>query len=171
MLGMRLTFIGAAALLTAGGSVASNQPHLGKWLSLAGYILFAVTLGITIALELFFLMKRGRLISSSRRVSIQQTYSDLVADADNLTQVLYGSLLAAPFIVLRCIYGILGVVYGLYSTLWSPVFGNVVAFALMGLLCEYIAICIWLYIGFSMPPDRGVRAAPNRNAPQQKETV
>ena len=95
----------------------------------------------------------------------------MVTDADTLTQVLYGSLLAAPFIVLRCIYGILGVVYGYSSTLWSPLFGNVVAFALMGLLCEYIPICIWLYIGFSMPPDRGVRAKVNRNAGQQKETV
>ena len=171
MVAMRLVFIGAAALLTAGGSVASDQPHLGKWLSLAGYIVFAVALGIIIALELFFLVKRDRLLPSSRRVSIQWPCTKLVTDADDFTQVLYGSLLAAPFIVLRCIYGILGVVFGYSSTLWSPVFGNVVAFALMGLLCEYIAICIWLYIGFSMPPDRGVRASASRNAEQQKETV
>lgn len=80
-------------------------------------------------------------------------------------------MVAAPFIILRCVYGILEVVYGFTSSLWSPIYGNVVAFALMALLCEYIAICIWLYIGFSMPPDRDVRRAPASGNVGQKEGV
>ena len=82
MVVMRLVFIGAAALLTAGGSVGNGQPHLGKWLSLAGYIVFAVALGVIIALELFFLMKKDRLIASSRRVSMQCPCTKVVTDSD-----------------------------------------------------------------------------------------
>lgn len=56
--------------------------------------------------------------------------------------------------------------------MWDPLYGNVVAFALMALLCEYIAICIWLYVGFSMPPDRGVRGlAMARGQGQLKDVV
>jgi hypothetical protein len=41
------------------------------------------------------------------------------------------------------------------GTTWNPLYGSAVAFATMALLVEYIAVIIYLSVGFSMPPDRG----------------
>ena len=82
-------------------------------------------------------------------------------------QVLRGTLIAAPFIILRCVYGILEVVSGYTSSVWSPIFGSIPAFVLMALVSEYIPICIWLYIGYSMPPSRGVGAPVGRTNRQK----
>jgi hypothetical protein len=62
----------AASLLIAGGSVASGNTksslNTARWLSLAGYCIFAAILVLLIALELFLFTKRGSLISSSHKV-------------------------------------------------------------------------------------------------------
>lgn len=55
----------------------------------------------------------------------------------------------------RCVYGLLQVAFPLFS-MWNPLYGSAVAFALMALLVEYIVVGIFFYIGFSTPPDRGV---------------
>lgn len=65
---IRIIIVGAAVLLTVGGSMASSTPHTAKWLSLAGYILFAIVLGLLIAMELFFVTKGASLIPSSQKV-------------------------------------------------------------------------------------------------------
>ncbi len=68
-------------------------------------------------------------------------------------------MLAAPFLIVRNVYSLIEVISDeTIEGTWSPVYGNAVAFALMVLLMEYVAICIWLYTGYTMPPDRGVRA-------------
>ena len=92
------------------------------------------------------------------------------ANADNIGQILKGVLLATPFLIVRNVYGILEVVFEYRSSKWSPVYGSTVAFALMALLMEYIAICIYVYVGLSIPPDRGVGACVQRDE-EGKETV
>lgn len=68
-----------------------------------------------------------------------------------------GALVATPFLTLRTIYGMLEVIFEYSSvSIWSPVYGSAIAFALMALLTEYIAICIYFYVGFFISPDRGV---------------
>lgn len=68
-----------------------------------------------------------------------------------------GVLLAEPFLLVRSIYGILQVTFEFTSgTVWNPVYGSAVAFALMALVTEYIAMGIFFWVGFSIPPDRGV---------------
>jgi hypothetical protein len=77
-------------------------------------------------------------------------------DLANMFQILLGGLAAAPFLIVRNVYGILEVVMeNSANSTWSPVYGSTVAFACMALLMEYIAICIWLWVGYSLPPDRG----------------
>lgn len=72
-------------------------------------------------------------------------------------QVLGGILLASPFLIVRNVYGILEVVFEyVVNTAWNPVTGSVVAFVLMALLMEYVVIGIYMYVGYSMPPDRGL---------------
>ena len=59
--------------------------------------------------------------------------------------------------IVRNLYGILEYTEKEWATSkWSPVFGSAVIFALMALLMEYVAICIWLWVGYTTPPDRGV---------------
>jgi len=69
---MRICFAAAAALLVASGSVSSGNTtsslQTARWLSLAGYCIFAFILLTLIILELFLLTKRQSLISSSRKV-------------------------------------------------------------------------------------------------------
>lgn len=69
---MRICFAVAVALLVAGGSIASGNSasslQLAKWLSLAGYCIFAFILLVLVTLELFLLTKRESLVPSSRKV-------------------------------------------------------------------------------------------------------
>lgn len=76
------------------------------------------------------------------------------------TQILTGGLAAAPFLIVRCVYGIIEYTRRDWlDSQFNPVFGSAVTFSLMALLMEYIAICIWLVVGYTTPADRGVRAA------------
>lgn len=60
--------------------------------------------------------------------------------------------------MVRCVYGILQVVFEFRpSSTWSPLYGSAVAFALMACLAEYVAVMIFFYVGFSIPPDRGAK--------------
>lgn len=67
--------------------------------------------------------------------------------------------------MVRSAYGVLQVVFQHETgAVWNPLYGSVVAFALMALLTEYIAVGIFFYVGFSMMPDRGVMSvAGGRN--------
>ena len=70
---LRLSFIAAAGLLGAGGGVSSgstkSSQNLGRWLTLAGYIVFAVVLVTLVFIELYFWTIRESLIPSSRKVN------------------------------------------------------------------------------------------------------
>ncbi|POR37946.1 Uncharacterized protein TPAR_01857, partial [Tolypocladium paradoxum] len=142
---LRAAFVIAAALLSAGGALgsqaSSDTRSIGHTLTLAGYIIFAVELVTLIGMQLYFWTRRSELLQSSHRV-------------------LSGSLVASPFIVVRTIYGILEVVFqNDGATKWNPVYGSAVAFALMALLMEYIALCLYLFTGYSIPAGRGLAAA------------
>lgn len=133
-----------AGLLAAGGALdsqdADSSLSIGHALTLAGYIVFAVELVTLTAMQLYFSTKRDEFLASSRRV-------------------LCGSLLASPLIMVRTVYGILEVVFvNSRGTLWNPVYGSAVAFGLMVLLAEYIALCAYLYTGYSIALGRGLAA-------------
>lgn len=66
--GIRLSFVGAVALLVAGGALSSVSQNTSRILSLVGYIVFAVVLGVLIAMELWFFWKRSELIPHSQKV-------------------------------------------------------------------------------------------------------
>ncbi|KAK0645430.1 hypothetical protein B0T16DRAFT_457464 [Cercophora newfieldiana] len=60
-------------------------------------------------------------------------------------------LLAAPPMAVRTAYGVIGVFEAtgdnLTKSMWSSLFGNATAFALMALLPEYIVLVIFMYLG------------------------
>jgi hypothetical protein len=66
------------------------------------------------------------------------------------SQIVKWLLIASPFLALRTAYGILGIFNAtgahMFTSIWSSLFGSATALALMGLLPEYIVICIYLYI-------------------------
>ena len=137
---LRLAFIGAVALLGAGGGLGSSgdasMRHTGRMLTLAGYIVFAAELGVLTGMQVFYMLRKDTLLPSGHKV-------------------LLGTLLASPFIAVRTVYGILEVVTGAtYSAKWNPVFGSAVIFAFMGLVMEYIVLVIYIFTGFSIPPKR-----------------
>ncbi|KND94044.1 hypothetical protein TOPH_00926 [Tolypocladium ophioglossoides CBS 100239] len=142
---LRAAFVIATALLSAGGALgsqtSSDTRSIGHALTLAGYVIFAVELVTLTGMQLYFWTRRSEFLPSSHRVLI-------------------GSLIASPFIMVRTIYGILEVVFqNDRATKWNPVYGSAVTFALMALLMEYIALCLYLFTGYSIPPGRGLAAS------------
>ncbi|CAG9983615.1 unnamed protein product [Clonostachys byssicola] len=138
---LRISILLAAILLTVGGSLISQPSQstrdLGRILQLVGYAIFAAVIAFLIAAHIRFWSMKQSLIPTSRRVIL-------------------GALASGPFLVVRCVYGILQVTFEFdRGTTWNPLYGSAVAFAMMALLVEYIAVIIYLSVGFSMPPDRG----------------
>lgn len=135
---LRIAFTAAAILLAAGGGLSSTNRSISKILSLVGYVLFAVVLATLIAMQFYFLKKKSTLLPASQKV-------------------LSGALLSSPFLALRTVYGLIETSQsGHVGTIWSPLQGSAVAFALMALLPEYIVISTWIFVGLGIPPDRGV---------------
>ncbi len=68
---LRLAFISAAVLLATGGGVSSSSLNLGRFLSLAGYLLFAIILIILIMIEIRLWIDRKRLNAASEKVGFE----------------------------------------------------------------------------------------------------
>jgi hypothetical protein len=72
----------------------------------------------------------------------------------------------------RTIYGLLQVAFEFdIGNIWNPVVGSVAAFTLMALVVEYCAVGIYLYVGFSMPPGRGVSQMGNTENTMKDEEI
>lgn len=174
---LRLTFVGAIALLGAGGGIGgvddAGLRHTGHILTLVGYVVFAAELAVLTAMQVYYFTRKSSLVPSGHKVRQYprmpfQKSPSLVGDdeekkhqEENLTslQVLRGTLLAAPFIAVRTVYGILEVATSNDPiSKWNPVTGSTVTFAFMALVMEYIALCIYLFTGYSIPPGRDLPA-------------
>ena len=59
-----------------------------------------------------------------------------------------------PFLIVRTAYALLSVFATSLNSKWDTIYGSAVAFAFMALLMEYIAVCIYLYIGLAIPSSR-----------------
>lgn len=141
---LRLGFAAAIVLFIASGAMSGveNLLHVSRVLSVVGYVVFAVILAVLIAMQLFFRFTRQHEISPVGR------------------KVLLACLSASPFLIIRTVYGFLSTANAANAgTIWSPLLGSAVAFALMALLPEYIAICILFTTGFSIPANRDLPAA------------
>ncbi|KAJ6780935.1 hypothetical protein PWT90_09183 [Aphanocladium album] len=143
---LRLTFIAAILLLAAGGGTASVSARVSRALTLAGYVVFAVELALLTGVQVWFLQSRDALLPSSRTM-------------------LTAALAAAPLLAVRTAYGLLEVAGQMSdddggssssSSLWNPLTGSAVAFALMALLPEYLVLVGWVLMGYSIPPRREV---------------
>ncbi|KAH8168566.1 hypothetical protein LIA77_11830 [Sarocladium implicatum] len=139
---LRILTIVAIGLLAGGGSL-SGQPSqklrsIGRGLSFAGYGLFTAQLLSIVLVAIHFYRIRQRLLPSSQRVIL-------------------ALFIACPFLAVRTAYGLLQVQHqeSIFSK-WDPLYGSVSLFAAMALLMEYITLAIFMSVGFSIPPDRGV---------------
>ncbi|KAK2598012.1 hypothetical protein QQS21_005849 [Conoideocrella luteorostrata] len=147
---LRLTFVGAVGLLGAGGGIGSQDDagprHTGHLLTLIGYIVFAVELMVLTLMQIYYYTRKANLLHSGH-------------------QVLRGALLASPFIAVRTVYGIIEAAHSQdVATIWNPVYGSpetssIVLFVFMALVVEYVALIIYLWSGFAIPPERGLPAA------------
>ena len=60
--------------------------------------------------------------------------------------------LAIPFLVVRTVYALADTATASDTTSpWSPVYGNVALFATMCLLMEYVTLCLYMWVGLSIP--------------------
>lgn len=146
---LRLGFAAAIVLFVASGAMSGvdNLHNVSRVLSVVGYVVFAVILAVLITMQVFFYFTRQHEISHVGR------------------KVLLACLAASPFLIIRTVYGFLSTVNQANGgTIWSPLLGSAVAFALMALLPEYIAICIFFATGFSIPANRNL---PTTNAAAQ----
>ena len=74
--------------------------------------------------------------------------------------------LAMPFIVVRLVYFFLGV-FDSSTQKWSILAGSIVPFLLMGLLMEYVVVCIYLATGFLISGWRDGGEMPGANDGRQ----
>ncbi|KAH1509842.1 hypothetical protein KXX21_006361 [Aspergillus fumigatus] len=123
----RLALSLSICYLIMGSSLATIKPSIARSFQLLGYSFFALILLGLLARQVSFLRKSHELIPSSRTVAT-------------------GALVTAPFLLIHNITQ-----YTAHQSLWNPITGNHVAFALMGLLSEYILICVYFYVGFVIP--------------------
>lgn len=72
-------------------------------------------------------------------------------------QVILALFIACPFLAVRTAYGLLQVQHqeNVFSK-WNPLYGSAPLFAGMALLMEYVTLGVFIFVGFSIPPDRGV---------------
>jgi hypothetical protein len=62
--------------------------------------------------------------------------------------------LAIPFLIIRTVYALLSVFATSLDSKWDTIYGSAVVFALMALLMEYVAVCIFVYTGLTLPSSR-----------------
>ncbi|KAH7140879.1 hypothetical protein EDB81DRAFT_799057 [Dactylonectria macrodidyma] len=129
---IRIAFIAAIALLVASGGLSgsSSTATIARSLAQAGYVVLGVVLALT-ALELLHLYTQKDRICPNAFIYVEF------------------ALLSIPMLALRAAYGLL---YEFtikdLSTIWNPLSGSAVAFALMCLLSEYLALLLFIYLGF-----------------------
>ncbi|KAK0719103.1 hypothetical protein B0H67DRAFT_632981 [Lasiosphaeris hirsuta] len=131
LLTLKISLLAAAGLLGAAGGYA-GQPesaNLQSTLSKAAYALFSLVLAALIA-SFIGLSLNQRGINPAHRL-----------------YVTWGLVSTLPLCV-RAAYGIIGVAVAsgtnMLTSTWSPLFGSATAFGLMGLLPEYIVLCIYV---------------------------
>ncbi|KAG5746508.1 hypothetical protein H9Q70_010804 [Fusarium xylarioides] len=136
---IRIAFIAAVVLLCVAGAFSgTNNIHLSRHLTQAGYVTLAAVIGL-MTVELLHLYTQNRRIAPERHIFIQLT------------------LVSIPTLVLRTVYGLLcAFTVDNVTTIWNSLVGSAAAFALMCLLAEYITLLIFLYLGIRH--WRGVRA-------------
>ncbi|KAH8655764.1 hypothetical protein BX600DRAFT_470276 [Xylariales sp. PMI_506] len=144
----RLALSIAAVLLCAGSSLSSSArlASLGKTLTEAGYVVFAVILLALVSVELYMWREVSRLSRFAQK------------------SLKFASL-AIPFLLVRAVYG-LGYIFnsGDITSIWNPLFGNAVMFALMGLLTEYVIVGLYMWVGLSLARRTVVTNESQRNA-------
>ncbi|ETS73395.1 hypothetical protein PFICI_15000 [Pestalotiopsis fici W106-1] len=129
---LRFAILVAIGLLIAAGSLIGNARLVDtqRTLTKVGYVEFVVILCVLVVMLL-------RLQIRQKDIKIQDfIYVKL-------------TLITTPFIMLRAIFGLL---YAFTShdvfSMWNPLFGSALAFGLIALLPEYIALVTYIYLGF-----------------------
>ncbi|KAI5459005.1 hypothetical protein BGZ63DRAFT_490882 [Mariannaea sp. PMI_226] len=135
---IRITFLLSVVMLVTSGSLSAPPPLLetSRALAKASYALFAVILAL-LTIELIHLYTQKHRIASTRFIYVQLTLASL------------------PTLAVRVAYGLLcEFTVENPTTIWNPLFGSVVAFALMCLFAEYITLLICLYLGIRYMGDK-----------------
>ncbi|KAH7002593.1 hypothetical protein EDB80DRAFT_894600 [Ilyonectria destructans] len=128
---IRIAFIAAIVLIILSGGLSgtSSNATTSRRLAQAGYIVLTAVLTFT-TLELLYLSTQKHRISPNGFIYVE-----------------FG-LLSVLALGLRTAYGLL---YEFSirnpSTIWNPLSGSAVAFALMCLVAEYVALLIFIYLG------------------------
>lgn len=132
---IRINILIAVSLLSTSGGFAGQPEHatLQAVLSKVAYLQFAsVLVALTILSSTLYFKEKH--IKVGDRVYLKWL------------------LIASPAIALRTIYGIISVFDAsggrILTSTWSSLFGSALAFSLMALLPEYIAVCVYLYLGW-----------------------
>lgn len=134
---MRILFLAGIVLLIAGSVELGNynvpsEVSLGLKLAKAGYIILVVIIAWLAGFDVFFWTQHGSLSPSSQKV-------------------LRATTLSVPFLIVRIVYGCLGV-FQTHTATWSTLSGSVAALVVMHSLMEYAVVIIYTATGFILPP-------------------
>ena len=174
MIFIRLLFFTGIALLAAGGALIGNyhEPNsvnTGRELVEAGYIVVALTFGTIVAFQGWLWTKRSQLTSPSITVSQHPSNSpfSLLQNA-MLTvyctqQILRGTTLAIPFLIIRITYAFLAV-FRYTDQRWNDLSGSVGIFVAMALIMEYAVVCLYLGVGYMIPSVKSPKKAESTTA-------
>ncbi|KAK0733038.1 hypothetical protein B0T26DRAFT_745134 [Lasiosphaeria miniovina] len=134
---VHLFILGAVALLSTSGALA-GQPDRANTQSRVAKVAYIEFTGIFLALV--------------GMTSVLYFKQSKVKDSDRI--YLKWMLIASVFLAVRIVYGLLGVFEPkgdftqVLRSQWNPLFGSAVAFSLMALLPEYLALCCYFKLGF-----------------------
>lgn len=75
-----------------------------------------------------------------------------------VVKYLIGSTLALPFLVVRVVYSFLSIFDNggdlFYESKWSYLDGSLAAYIVMGLVMEYVVVCIYISVGMMARPPK-----------------
>ncbi|KAE8352208.1 hypothetical protein BDV28DRAFT_5354 [Aspergillus coremiiformis] len=144
----RVLFLVGIALAVAGGCLEGSDEisdvNIGLKLVKAGYSVVVVFLACLVVAQAYFWTRLSDLSRTSQTI-------------------LKAMALALPFIIVRITYLFLSSLHG-SDRRWNDLTGPIAPFLVMGLLMEYVVVCIYLVTGFIIPPWRNVEGKARLSA-------
>jgi hypothetical protein len=177
----RVVFIHDIGLLATGASLTPNPaPYTtGQAFLKAGYVLLGCIVVFLIAFLAYLWSLRDRVERGYMRVCPCPIGSDssafVITKETYILDIKYliGATMALPFLVVRIVYAFLSIFDNdgrrpFYESKWSYLAGSLAAYILMGLVMEYVVVCIYIFIGMMIRPseDSDDRVEPTSSGGQ-----
>jgi hypothetical protein len=151
-----------------------NQPsdvNTGHTLTRVGSVLFMATYACLFAMHVILWGRRQHIPTHHRTVSVPHTSVSLLMIFTRLTyhlvQLLAGVSLALPPLFVRIVYSLLSSFASSSQSRWSPISGDWRIYLTMGLIMEYLVVCVYVITGALTPLHKDDEVQARGGVPYQ----